>query len=560
MSDYNFEDSFKAISRSQAVIEFDMNGKILTANENFLSLMGYHLENIQGRHHSIFCRTEEVESEEYKEFWAKLRAGQFLSGEFHRLNSSGEDVFINGNYNPVFDKTGMPYKIIKFANDVTEIKKDCLDKTGKIDAINRSQAVIEFSLDGKVITANKNFLRLTGYEIEEIRGRHHRMFVEPEHAASAEYQAFWERLSRGDFEAGEYKRVGRGGKEVWIQATYNPIFDPAGRPVKIVKFATDITEVKLEGAEYRAKVDAINKGQAVIEFDIDGKVITANRKFLAAMGYTLREIQGQHHSIFCTSEYIQSEEYREFWLMLNEGKFISGRFHRMGKFDRDVWIQATYSPIIDLNGKVVKVVKYAYDVTKEVILERLIESRSKEMTVSIKTLVNAISEIAENSGIAENMAQESASVANKGYEAVNRSIQAINRIQASSKKVEEIVGLIGDIADQTNLLAFNAAIEAARAGEHGEGFSVVAGEVRKLAERSAEAAKEISKLISESAKEVEEGTHVSYSASKSFEGILSSVDRTRDSVSQIASSTKSQRDMANNVSTLIEKLAKRIID
>lgn len=560
MSDYNFEDSFKAISRSQAVIEFDMNGKILTANENFLSLMGYHLENIQGRHHSIFCRTEEVESEEYKEFWAKLRAGQFLSGEFHRLNSSGEDVFINGNYNPVFDKTGMPYKIIKFANDVTEIKKDCLDKTGKIDAINRSQAVIEFSLDGKVITANKNFLRLTGYEIEEIRGRHHRMFVEPEHAASAEYQAFWERLSRGDFEAGEYKRVGRGGKEVWIQATYNPIFDPAGRPVKIVKFATDITEVKLEGAEYRAKVDAINKGQSVIEFDIDGKVITANRKFLATMGYTLREIQGQHHSIFCTSEYIQSEEYREFWLMLNEGKFISGRFHRMGKFDRDVWIQATYSPIIDLNGKVVKVVKYAYDVTKEVILERLIESRSKEMTVSIKSLVNAISEIAENSGIAENMAQESASVANKGYEAVNRSIQAINRIQASSKKVEEIVGLIGDIADQTNLLAFNAAIEAARAGEHGEGFSVVAGEVRKLAERSAEAAKEISKLISESAKEVEEGTHVSYSASKSFEGILSSVDRTRDSVSQIASSTKSQRDMANNVSTLIEKLAKRIID
>ena len=362
------------------------------------------------------------------------------------------------------------------------------------------------------------------------------------------------RLSRGEYFADEYKRIGRDGREIWIQTTYNPILDRRGHPVKVVKFASDVTEAKLRNAEFVAKVQAIDLGQAVIEFDLDGRVLGANRNFLAAMGYTLREIQGMHHSMFCTPEYTQGEEYRDFWLKLGEGQFLSGRFHRVGKYSRDVWIQATYNPILDLNGRVVKIVKYAFDVTKEVQLEKRIAAKSAEMSESVASLAASITEIARNSGVAAEMAGDAACAAQGGFTALQKSIETIGSIQASSVRVSEIVRVIGEIASQTNLLAFNAAIEAARAGQHGVGFSVVAGEVRKLAERSSVAAREIAKLIEESVMQVGQGAEVSKEAARSFEGIMSSVGRTRTSVSEIAQATEGQRRLAGEVSGLIVSL------
>jgi len=305
-------------------------------------------------------------------------------------------------------------------------------------------------------------------------------------------------------------------------------------------------------------VAAMDRGQAVIEFDLDGKVLTANRNFLVAMGYTLREVQGQHHSIFCSAEYTQSPEYQDFWLRLGEGEFISGRFHRVGKFNRDVWIQASYNPIFDLNGKVAKVVKYAYDVTKEVMLEKRISAKTVEMTERVRGLVASIKAIADNSGVASQMAHDSSRAAQTGHDAVQKSIVAIDRIEESSTRVSEIVRVIGEIASQTNLLAFNAAIEAARAGQQGVGFSVVAAEVRKLAERSSAAAQEIGKLIDESALHVRQGAEVSKSAAGSFEGIMSSVESTVESAAEIAAAAEAQRDMAAQVSDLIEELARTV--
>jgi methyl-accepting chemotaxis protein len=374
-------------------------------------------------------------------------------------------------------------------------------------------------------------------------------------ASGPDYQLFWDRLGRGEYASGEYKRVGQGGREVWIQATYNPIFDQRGNPVKVVKFATDVTQSKLRNAEFEAKVSAIERSQAMIEFDLDGHVLKANRNFLTAMGYTGREITGQHHSLFCTPAYTQSTEYQDFWLRLGEGEMVSGRFHRVGKYNRDVWIQATYNPVLDINGKVVKVVKYAYDVTKEVMLEKHISAKSKAMADLVQSLVESITAIAANTGLASDMAHDTNVAAKQGHEAILKAMSTIEAIQSGSTRMAEIVRVIGEIANQTNLLAFNAAIEAARAGQHGVGFSVVAGEVRKLAERSSLAAREIAKLIDESVLQVTTGAQVSKDASRSFEDILNSVRRTGTSVSEIAAAADVQQRMANEVASVIDDLS-----
>ncbi|MEI7607221.1 MAG: methyl-accepting chemotaxis protein [Rhodospirillaceae bacterium] len=238
-----------------------------------------------------------------------------------------------------------------------------IDHAGQVAAINRSQAVIEFHLDGTIITANENFLGALGYTLDEVRGKHHSMFVEPAYKNSPDYAQFWDNLRRGQFQRAEYKRIGKGGKEVWIQASYNPIMDAKGKPFKVVKYATDVTEQKLQNADFAGQIDAIGKSQAVIAFNMDGTIITANPNFLNALGYTLDEVRGKHHGMFVEQGYRGSPEYREFWAALNRGEYQAAEFKRIGKGGKEVWIQASYNPINDLNGKPFKVVKYATDVT-----------------------------------------------------------------------------------------------------------------------------------------------------------------------------------------------------
>ena len=544
-----------AVSASACFMEVDREGTILAVNDRMSQALGYSQAELIGKNEEMLVFPDDRRDPGRAEGWRQLRQGQSLTHDWRRMGAGEREVWLSGTGSPVMGLDGNLSKVITLAQDVTALKLQRLDAEAKLTAIDRAQALIEFDLQGRVLAANDNFLKLMGYALDEVKGRHHRLFVDPAHAGSPDYMAFWERLGRGEFEHGEYKRMGKDGREVWIQATYNPVFDPRGNPVKVVKFASDVTEAKLRGAEFQAKVKAIDLGQAVIEFDLDGHVRAANRNFLAAMGYTLREVIGQHHSNFCTAEYIQSPEYRDFWLRLSEGEHVAGRFHRVGKFQRDVWIQATYNPILDLNGKVTKIVKYAYDVTKEVQLEQRILSKSRDMSDSVHSLVQSITAIAANSGVAAEMAGEASCAARTGHDAIQKSIAAIDTIQSSSVKMSEIVRVIGEIANQTNLLAFNAAIEAARAGAHGVGFSVVAGEVRKLAERSSQAAREIAKLIDESVMQVGHGASVSKDAARSFEGIISSVGRTGTSVSQIAQAAEHQRQMANQVSQLIDALA-----
>jgi len=353
-----------ALDRSQAIIEFNMDGTIITANQNFLDVLGYSLQEVQGKHHSIFVESTYAQSDEYKNFWQDLQNGEFQTAEYPRLTKQNEQIWIQATYNPIF-KGGKPYKVVKFATDITKQKRKDADFLGQLQAISKSQAIIEFNMDGTIINANDNFLNALGYDLEEIRSQHHSLFVEPSVKESTEYKTFWHDLNLGKFQSAEFKRLGKGGREVWIQASYNPIFDLSGKAFKVVKYATDITERKLRDAYLHGQAKAISKSQAVIEFDMSGIILEANDNFLDTVGYELDEIQNQHHSIFVSDDEKNSSEYKHFWETLNRGEFQAAEYKRYGKNGKEIWIQASYNPIFDPSGKPFKVVKYATEITQD---------------------------------------------------------------------------------------------------------------------------------------------------------------------------------------------------
>jgi methyl-accepting chemotaxis protein len=353
-----------AISKSQALIEFSLDGRVITANENFLNILGYGLAEVQGKHHSMFVEADERSSAAYRDFWARLNQGESQSAEYKRIDRDGEEVWVQASYLPVLDARGNPTKVIEIASDITAKKIEALDKAGQVSAIDRTQAVVEFNLDGTIITANKNFLNAMGYALGEVQGKHDRMFVEPSERAGAAYREFWARLNQGQSQSAECKRIGKAGNEVWIQATYNPIADENGKPFKVVTFATDVTQQKLRVANLESQIAAIGKSQAVVEFGMDGKVMTANDNSLKTFGYSLaKEVQGKHHSMFVEAGERGSAAYRDFWAKLNRGESQSAEYKRIGKDGKEVWIQASYNPILDLKGKPTKVIQLATDIT-----------------------------------------------------------------------------------------------------------------------------------------------------------------------------------------------------
>jgi methyl-accepting chemotaxis protein len=480
-----------AISKSQAVIQFELDGTVIVANENFLKLLGYSLQEIKGKHHSMFVEPAMRDSSAYRDFWAALRRGEYQAAEYKRIGKGGREAWIQASYNPIVDRTGKVIKIIKFATDITTAKLRSMEDGSKNAAINRVQAVIEFSLDGTIITANESFLKTVGYSLAEIRGKHHGMFVEPATRDSAGYREFWAKLSRGEYEAAEFKRIGKGGKEVWILASYNPILDEKGVPFKVVKFATDITAQKLRAADLAGQIAAIGKSQAVIEFNMDGSIITANQNFLSTLGYGISEVQGRHHSMFVETGERDGSAYREFWAKLNRGEYQTGEFKRVGKGGREVWIQASYNPIMDLNGKPFKVVKYATDTTQQVIA-RMKNEHVRGMMESVAAGAEELNTSVREISVAMIKSRDTATEAVGRVDAADSQAQ---RLSAAAESMGGIVELIGNITGQINLLALNATIESARAGEAGRGFAVVASEVKNLANQAKQATDKIGQEI-----------------------------------------------------------------
>lgn len=502
-----------AIRRSQAVIEFDLDGRILTANPLFLNTVGYELAEVVGQHHSMFVDPAEARGATYKDFWAKLGRGEPLEAQFLRVGKGGRRIWLQATYTPILNSAGKPIKVVKFATDITHLKETMSDFEGQVAAIGKSQAVIEFDLQGNVLDANANFLKAIGYTLAEIKGQHHSMFVPPAERDGAAYRQFWAKLGRGEFDEGQYQRIGKGGRRIWIQATYNPILNAVGEPFKVVKYAADITAAR-EAQE--ALQDAVAETRAIVQ-SAAGRDLT-QRIALDGKAGDIRALCGGVNALVDTVADIILRTATICTTINSSSQRITG--------DSRALAQRTEEQANSLQETA---------------------ATTEELAASVK---HSAARAAEATGLGE----VAKAAADQGGSVATGAVTAMERIEKASNDISAIVTVIDGIAFQTNLLALNAAVEAARAGDAGKGFAVVASEVRALAQRSSTAANDIKALISNSTDQVQTGVNLVKDVGKALTEIVESSNSVASALGDIASASKEQASAVEEVAKVVAQM------
>ncbi len=515
------------------VSEADLKGTIVSCNDKFCEVSQYSRDELIGEGHNK-TRHPDMPKSVFKELWSTIGRGKIFRGMVKNQKKDGTPYYVDAVIAPVMGDNGKPRKYLGVRYDVTEMEIERQNAKGVLSAIDKAFAYVEFDTDGKVLSANEKFLEALGYTLEEVVGQSHRLFLDKEYANSSDYSAFWSGLKQGEVYSDNYKIKAKDGHDVWIQSVYAPVLDEVGRTSKIVQIASDISTAKVESINNERQLAEANRNQAVIEFDNKGTVLSANNNFLSCLGYTMAEIKGRHHSLFVEESYARSPEYSQFWTDLNNGRFQTNDFKRIGKGGKEVWIQATYNPRFDASGNVNRVIKFATDITAkkkaEEALKRTLDmvaehsqtlaSASEELSSTALSMNNNTEETARQAGVASSASEQVAtniSMVATAAEEMSASVQEIaknaseaaqvgasavgvaastnetvSKLGASSVEIGEVIKVITSIAEQTNLLALNATIEAARAGEAGKGFAVVANEVKELAKQTAAATEDIS--------------------------------------------------------------------
>lgn len=503
----------EAVSRLLPVIEFDLQGNVLTANENFRKASGYSLAELRTLHHRSFVDAADRDTPQYRAFWEKLRAGQTQTAQYKRMNRDGTPIWVQATYFPILDRRGKPFKVVKHTVNVTEQMLKQFDGQGQLAAISKAQAVAEFDLDGTLRTANANFLALSGYSLDELRGQPHRLFIDPLEREGPWYQSLWTRLARGEHDAGQYKLLAKGGLQVWIQTSFNPILDIEGKPFKVVQYATDVTAQVRFSEQLR---EAVGETQAVVAAAVDGD-LTRRIAIDDKSGELLTLTQGVNTLIETMASVVRRIKESSEEVLSRAEEISSGNANLSQRTDEQA-------------------------------------SSLEETAASMEEMSSAVRHTADNASEANELAIAACVQAEKGGAVVGSAITAMRGINDASRKIADIIGVIDEIAFQTNLLALNAAVEAARASEMGRGFAVVASEVRSLAGRSAAAAKEIKALIQDSVVRVGQGSRLVDESGGTLAEIVAAVKKATSIVARIADSSREQSQGIEQVNRAVTQM------